>query len=138
MNRLPISAVCLAATALLMITGCAEGNRQLQSLTVSPASATANGSAVQFTATGHWSQAPVTETPMPANWGACVADGSGTTTDVTVSQTGLATCSSGAKGNYMVFAWDPQYGGSGPVCTAITACDGGCGRVSAQVGITCP
>ena len=40
--------------------------RQLESITVSPATADAQGQAVQFTATGHWSAAPLTTTPQPA------------------------------------------------------------------------
>jgi hypothetical protein len=137
MRRFPLKLVWLLAAAALMTAGCAEDHRELQSLSVSPATATANGSSVQFTATGHWSQSPMTETPMPANWGACTTEGVPTSA-VTVSTAGLAACASGAKGTYDVFAWDPQYGGPGAVCNAITACGPGCGRVSATVQLTCP
>lgn len=140
MKMFPLTTGWLLLAAAMM-AGCAEnaGPRQLQSLSISPTTADANGAAVQFTATGHWSRAPITETPMPATWGACT-DGAvaGPTTDVTVSSTGLATCGSGAKGTYMVFAWDPDYGGTGPVCNAISGCGPGCGRVAGQVQITCP
>jgi hypothetical protein len=60
------------------------------------------------------------------------------TSDVMVSTTGLAACASGVKGTYMVFAWDPDYGYTGPVCNVINACGGGCGRVSATAQLTCP
>ena len=137
--RFPLSLACLALPALA-IAGCGspasiiEG-RELQSITISPA--TAGGSTVQFTATGHWSQSPVTVTPQSATWGACTT-GNVPTTDVTVSSSGVASCTSAAKGAYNVYAWDPQYGFTGPECNAITACGTGCGRVSATVQLTCP
>jgi hypothetical protein len=137
MKRFSLRLVCVLAAAVLMTAGCAEGNRELQSLSVSPATATANGSPVQFRATGHWSQSPTTVTPMPATWGACV-NGDTPTTEVTVSSTGLATCASGAKETYDVFAWDPQYGATGAECDVVTACGAGCGRVAAMVQLTCP
>jgi hypothetical protein len=136
MKASPLMIACVLPAAIV-IAGCVAGNRQLESLTISPASAGASGSAVQFTATGHWSLAPVTVTPQGANWGACTTDGV-PTSDVTVSAAGLAACTSGATGKYMVFAWDPDYGGTGPVCNAISACGGGCGRVSATAQLTCP
>lgn len=138
MRRFPLRLECALAAAALLTAGCAMSrNRELQSLSVSPATATANGSPVQFTATGYWSEAPMTETPMPATWDACTTLGV-PTTDVTLTSTGLATCAGGAKGTYDVFASDPQYGGPGPVCNATTACGPGCGRVSATAQLTCP
>jgi hypothetical protein len=127
----------LLPLAALAMAGCGAGNRELQSLSVSPATASANGSPVQFTATGYWSASPTTVTPMTANWGACTTDNV-PTTDVTVSSAGAATCASGAKGTYDVFAWDPQYGATGAQCNAVTACGPGCGRVAATAQITCP
>lgn len=139
MNRFPLRGIGLLAAAGLAIAGCGTGHRELQSLSISPATATANGSLVQFTATGHWSTSPRTETPMPATWGACTSGAiAGPTTDVTVSSSGLAGCGKGVKGTYTVFAWDPQYGGPGAVCNVISACGPGCGRVSASVQLTCP
>lgn len=137
--RFPLNLVCLAL-ATFMIAACGTPasmieTRELQSLSVTPA--TAGGSTIQFTATGHWSASPMTVTPQSATWGACTT-ANVPTTDVTVSSSGVATCASGAKGVYNVFAWDPQYGSKGPVCNAITACGPGCGRVSATVQLTCP
>jgi len=137
MNRFSPKLAWLLGASALLVAGCGTGNRELQSLSIAPATATANGSAVQFTATGHWSQSPMTETPMPANWGACI-NGNTPTTDVMISATGLATCGKSAKGTYDVFAWDPQYGATGAQCDAETACGLGCGRVSATVQLTCP
>lgn len=139
MTRFPLRMAWLLAGWGLLVSGCGMGHRELESLSISPVQATANGSPVQFTATGHWSEPPLLETPMPANWGACT---SGKillpTTDVTVSSAGEATCGSGVTGTYTVFAWDPQYGGPGAVCLAISACGPGCGRVASQVQLTCP
>jgi hypothetical protein len=137
MSRLPLALAFTMAATALSLTGCGAGNRQLDSLSISPASATYNGAAVQFTATGHWSASPVSVTPQQATWGACTSN-QAPTTDVTVSSTGVAACASGAKGTYEVYAWDPQYGSKGGVCNAVTACGGGCGRVSASVQLTCP
>jgi hypothetical protein len=139
MNGFPLKYVWAISLALPAISGCiaGNGNRELESLSISPAGATANGSAVQFTATGHWSAMPTAVTPQSATWGACTT-AQAPTSDVTVSTTGQATCASGASGTFMVFAWDPQYGYTGPTCTAITACGGGCGRVAATAQITCP
>jgi hypothetical protein len=133
----PLLILACVLLVVIGIAGCVAGNRQLESLSVSPASSSANGSAVQFTATGHWSLTPTTVMPQAATWGACTDDGV-PTSNVTVSTTGLATCASGATGTYMIFAWDPDYGYTGPECLAITACGGGCGRVSATSQLTCP
>ncbi|HEY1159608.1 MAG TPA: hypothetical protein VGE83_03210 [Terracidiphilus sp.] len=140
MKRSPLILVCVLPAAMV-IAGCIagnSGNRQLDSLSISPAATSANGSAVQFTTTGYWSTSPTTVTPQSATWGACTEVDSAPTSDVTVSTTGIAACASGASGIYMVFAWDPDYGYTGPVCNAITACGGGCGRVSATAQLTCP
>lgn len=141
MKRSPLMLVWTLLAAAMFVAGCVggnPGNRELESLSINPATTSANGAAVQFTATGYWSTSPITVTPMSATWGACTAVDSVPTTDVTVSTTGQATCASGAKGTYMVFAWDPQYGGAGPVCNVISACGAGCGRVSATAQLTCP
>lgn len=132
-----LTRACFLSAVALATAGCGSPPRELQSITVTPAAATAKGLPVQFTATGHWSQSPVTMTPEQATWGACTANNA-PTTDVTVSAAGLATCASGAAGTYYVFAWDPEFGYRGPVCTAVTACGSGCGRVSATVQLTCP
>lgn len=139
MSRFPLRVFSLLAAAALIASGCggSGGPRELQSLSVSPAIASANGTPVQFTATGYWSQSPIVVTPQDATWGACTTAGV-PTTDVTVSSEGMATCSSTAKGTYNVFAWDPQYGFNGPTCSAITPCGRGCGRVAAIVQLTCP
>ena len=111
--------------------GCGAGpsNRRLETITVSPATAAAQGQPVQFTATGHWSAAPLTTAPQPATWGVC--QNSAASSGVTVSTSGLAQCASGAKGAYEVFAFDPTN------CNAITVCGGGC-TIEGTAQLTCP
>ena len=131
----------------MILLGCGMGTtmsgRQLQTITVTPATASAQRQAVQFTATGHWSAAPVSVTPQAANWAACVQQVSGntvlqsSTTEVTVSSTGTAQCASGAKGTFTVFAYDPPLGSTGANCNAIAVCGGGC-TISGTAQLTCP
>jgi hypothetical protein len=110
-------------------TGATMSNRQLVTITVSPATADAQGQTVQFTATGHWTAAPVMVTPQPATWGAC--QNNGATSAVTVSASGMAQCASGAKGTFTVFAFDMTE------CNAISVCGGGC-TIEGTAQLTCP
>lgn len=55
--------------AIGALPGCGGGsNRQLQSLTVSPASTTAQGGQAQFTATGQFSSMPTSVSPASVSW----------------------------------------------------------------------
>jgi hypothetical protein len=122
----------LAAAAIALACGSSNSNHLLQSVSLSPA--TASGSEVQFTATGFFNTMPSPVTPFTASWGACNLDGS-TTTAVTVSASGLAQCTA-SSGSYNVWAY-----GSNPAngtCGAINACGGGCGRVTGTAQLTCP
>jgi hypothetical protein len=123
----------LALAVFIVVAGCGQpatmSSRQLETITVAPATADAQGQSVQFTATGHWSASPMTTTPQPASWGACQAQAA--TTGVTVSTTGAAQCASGAKGAYMVFAFDMTN------CNAISVCGGGC-TIEGTAQLTCP
>ncbi len=140
--------VAAFAVAMVPLWGCGAGDpmsgHQLQSITIAPATATAQGQAVQFTATGYWSGSPATVTPQSAYWGACVEQVSGntvneqTTTEVTVSSSGMAQCASGAKGTFTVFAYDPPLGTPArPECNVLSACGGGC-TISGTAQLTCP
>jgi hypothetical protein len=126
---------CIALAAAVLPLGCGTGTtmmgsgRQLVSITVAPASAEGQGQPVQFTATGHWSAAPLTVTPQAATWGACINNAA--TSAVMVSSSGAAQCASGAKGTYTVFAFDMTN------CNAITACGGGC-TIAGTAQLTCP
>lgn len=54
--------------AIGALTGCGGSNRQLQSLSVSPASAAAQGGQAQFTATGQFSSMPMSVSPASVSW----------------------------------------------------------------------
>jgi hypothetical protein len=107
--------------------------RTLESVNLSPQEAVANGSPVQFTATASYNTSPMSVTPFAATWGAC--QGTGATTEVTVSASGLAACTSGASGTFTV--WGYGNDAMGATCNAITACGGGCGRVTGTATLTC-
>jgi len=132
-SAVPLFSLGLLVLATAIALACAE-NRTLQSIAVSPATADANGNPVQFTATGTYNAPPVKVTPQPATWGACYQNAS--TTDVTVTSSGLAQCAAGASGAYIVFAYDFV----GQVCPASTnACGGGGGcQVTGTAQLTCP
>jgi hypothetical protein len=54
--------------AIGALSGCGGSNRQLQSLSVSPANATAQGGQAQFTATGQFSSMPMSVSPASVSW----------------------------------------------------------------------
>ncbi len=127
-------ALLLAASLALSCGTSSNPNGQLQSITISPPAATAPtvDGEVQFTATGHYSASPYTLTPQPATWGVCLAGAS--TTEVTVTSTGLATCGQvgGPQSNtFSVFAFEPTE------CNLLTACGGGC-TIVGTAQLTCP
>ena len=138
---LSILALVLAAS-FASSCGASSSNQQapiapagLQYITVSPATADAQDypdGQVPFLATGHYTNPPHTVTPQTAAWVACQQDGP-TTTEVSVTQAGVAQCASGATGTYSINAWDI----SNPTCNIINAC----GIVCTLVGtaqLTCP
>jgi hypothetical protein len=128
----------LVLAAVITLACGSSAGHTLQSLTISPAVANAQdypGGMVQFTASGTYTAPPSPVTPLAATWGACDLAGNGTS-GVSVSANGLAQCASGAAGTYMVWAFDLN--ASGPRCNVITACGGGCGRVTGTAQLTCP
>ena len=133
MSQFGLTMRCVALAAAIAPMGCGTGanmsNRQLVMITVSPGTADAQGKPVQFTATGHWTEAPLTVTPQPATWGAC--QNNSATIAVTVSSSGAAQCANGAKGTFAVFAYDMTE------CNAITVCGGGC-TIEGTAQLTCP
>ena len=54
--------------AIAALPGCGGSNRQLQSLTVTPASATAQSGQAQFTANGQFTASPMSESPASVSW----------------------------------------------------------------------
>jgi hypothetical protein len=133
-----IVAIILAASFNLACGGspntATQAPRSIQSITISPTTADAQnfpGGQVQFIATGFYNTQPSTVTPLSATWGVCQQNTP--TTAVTVSNNGLAQCTSNAVGTYTVFAFDLP----NPSCLALTACGGGC-TVEGTAQFTCP
>ena len=54
--------------AVELLSGCGGSKRQLQSLSVSPASTAAQGGQAQFTATGQFSSMPMSVSPASVSW----------------------------------------------------------------------
>jgi hypothetical protein len=109
-----------------------QGQGQLQSITLSPATADAqncpNGQ-VQFTATGHYIDPSQTVTPQSTYWAACQLNAP--TTDVSVTTASVAQCKSGASGAYSINAFVPGN------CEAVNACGTGC-TIYGTAQLSCP
>lgn len=59
----------LIVCAIFGLVSCGGTSRQLQSISISPQSSTAqNGQSPQFTATGQFNTTPMTVTPLPVSW----------------------------------------------------------------------
>jgi hypothetical protein len=133
------SAFFLAVLAIAITLACGSSPRTLQSVSITPPTATAQGSGVQFTATGYFNDQP-SPTPLPlANWGACYQNQR--TTAVTVSASGLAQCTAGAAGTYTVWAYAERGGDScGPAGSVPANPCGGAGecQVTGTAQLTCP
>ena len=123
--------------------------RPLQSITLSPASADAKDypdGKVPFIATGHYSSAPITVTPLPANWAALseqIVNGLETIGPangaVSVDANGVAQCAAGASGTYLVVAWDIQDPTLPVSCACITFFGEPCCNSCQGTGqLTCP
>ena len=93
----------LTLTVLLLATACGGGSspRQLQSISISAAAA---NNAVQFIATGHYNQAPTTLSPLPVFWSIPLLDND---PGPTITQDGIAQCTSGVPGTFSVLAYAP-------------------------------
>jgi len=117
-----------------------SNNRQLQSISVSPASASpqSGNTTVQFTATGVYTAAPTPVTPLQANWAAVIPSG-GPTTAVTIDANGLAQCTPAASGVYSIGAWDLMDPTLKATCASIDVYGApGCNAVLATAQLTCP
>jgi hypothetical protein len=131
----------LAASLALACGASNNSQRQIESITVSPASADAQdypSGQVPFVATGAFTLAPTSVTPLQATWAAVGPDG--LTTDVTVTSNGLAQCASGASGTYTVGAWIVLLGHPPtPICNVISPFGNPCGdSVIGTAQLTCP
>ena len=134
LSRLAAVVIVLPVSLLTLACGAPSHGTPFnlpQSVTVGPATANPNSATgqVQFTAVENWSTPPLSVVLSKTNWGVCI---NGTpTTAVTVTDTGLAACTSAANGTYTVFASVPTY------CESITACGGGC-QITGTAKLTCP
>jgi hypothetical protein len=135
--RLLLSMASLCVLAVIVL-GCGSSvsgpsnNSIPQSITISPATANAQDypdGQVPFVATGYFKSPPSPVSPLTAHWGVCYQKAA--TTEVSITQAGVAQCQAGASGAYTVFASRMT------MCLAITACGGGC-QVSGFATLTCP
>jgi len=125
----------LLAAALTLACGTSSSTtRSATSLSVTPATADGSSGPVQFTATAYYSTQPSPVSPATATWGACYQSAS--TTEVSVSSSGVAQCGSGASGTFMIWAY--VMNSTGPVCNVVGPCGQGCGRVTGSAQLTCP
>ncbi len=139
MRKYGLSVFFLAILAIAITLACGSSPRILQSVSLSPATADAQGSPVQFTATGYFNEQPSTVNQLTASWGACFQNQP--TTVVSVSTDGLAQCAAGAVGTYTVWAWAERGGDScGPADPIPANPCGGAGecQVTGTAQLTCP
>jgi hypothetical protein len=138
-SRFVLFFVALAAVGAVILSCGSSPQRQLQNISMLPATADAqqySDGQVPFVVTGYYNTAPPTVSPTPATFGACYQ--SAPTTDVSVSSTGVAKCGSGAVGTYLIWANDPLPNVPGIVnCGAMSVCGGGC-VLGATAQLTCP
>ncbi len=99
----PASLLLVLVIAIALLA-CGSSQRQLTSMSITPATANAqsypNGQ-VQFSATGQYSKAPTTAAVQPAQWGVYLPNGSQGAP--TLNSDGLAKCGSLA-GTYAITA----------------------------------
>ena len=120
MNR---SSVLLLLVLVALTLSCGSGSgRQLQSISISQ---TLNGQQIQFVATGHFSQAPTTVSPLPADWGFGLLSPPPPVWNYTLtSQPFVANCSAMGSGPILVTAFappNPNAPNSGSTKTVIAA-----------------
>jgi hypothetical protein len=132
----------LALSACVTLA-CGSNNRQIDSINVVPASADAQNypdGKVPFVATGHYSTAPRSVTPLQAGWGAASINQviGPPTDDVSIDANGVAQCNAGASGTYLVGAWvNVPYKGPPVPCPATLYGDS-CSSVVGTAQLTCP
>ena len=102
--------LCSIHSGHRILSGCGGSNRQLQSLSVSPASTTAQGGQAQFTATGQFSAAPMSESPASVEWfqNPPAIDPPGETIGITLTNQPFTAQCSGFTGPIRVIAVAPM------------------------------
>jgi hypothetical protein len=98
---LSISIICF------VLAGCGSSPRQLQSISITPATATAQAGAngqIQFVAAGHYNRAPTSVSPLAVLWVIYPPKGN---TGAIITQAGVAQCTAGAASSFSVLAYAP-------------------------------
>jgi len=136
---LSVFSLAILAIALTLECGSSAPAYLLKSVSLSPPAADAQGSPVQFTATGYFNRQPSPVQLGSPNWGACYQNQR--TTAVSVSPDGLAQCAAGAAGTYTIWAVAQRGGDSCGAAGSVPAnpC-GGAGecQVTGTAQLTCP
>jgi hypothetical protein len=98
-----------------LLTSCGGGSsRVLDSISISPNPAVAKDGTVQLVATGTFSSAPMTVTPLPVDWSQspcdnlCNAATPAVIGPISVNTAGVATCAKGWTGTAPVQATAPK------------------------------
>lgn len=139
MRKYGLSLFFLAVLAITITLACGSSPRLLQSVSLSPATADAQGSPVQFAAMGYFNQQPSQVKLSSANWGVCYQNQPTTAVSVTID--GLAQCAARAVGTYTVWAWAQRAGSCGGnngevpanLCGGASEC-----QVTGAAQLTCP
>ncbi len=142
-----IVCIVLLSFAAWIALACGS-SRKLLSITVSPASADAQGyrnGEVPFVATGHYNSSPVTVTPLQANWGAALFQSENgtmvpTNGAVSVDANGVAKCGTSASGTYSIAASVqlPYSGPALPCPSPVYSNEAACPNVVGTAQLTCP
>ena len=142
MRRYGLSVSFLAILAIAITIACGSSPRLLQSVSLSPPTADAQGNPVLFTATGYFNQQPSPVKLTAPAWGACNPNQPyPPTTAVSVSADGVSQCAAGAVGTDTVWAVAQRGGDScGPAGTVPANPCGGAGecQVTGTAQLTCP
>jgi hypothetical protein len=141
MRKYGLSVFLLAILAIAITLACGSSPRILQSVSLNPPTADAQGNPIQFTATGYFNEQPATSKLPEASWGVCYQNQR--TTAVSVSAEGAAQCAAGAVGTYTVWAVAQRGGdscgpaGAVPFNPCPDAGTWGC-QVVGTAQLTCP
>jgi hypothetical protein len=98
----------------LLVASCGGSSRVLESISISPNPAVAKNGTAQLVATGTFSSAPVTVTPLPVDWSQspcdnlCNVAGPNVIGPISVNSSGVATCAKGFTGSFPVQAVAPK------------------------------
>lgn len=96
--------VVLVSLAVLALSGCGSSNRLLTAISVSPATGQpADSAGIQFTATGTFTQSPMTVAPLTVTWSFTGNLSIPNPPLVSIDSNGLAHCN-GFKGSVAVYA----------------------------------